>query len=164
MLERARATTLYGRLAEYPAFLQFVRYAMVGVLNVALFLGIFNLLLWAGAHTIAANAVAFFLTSLNSFALNKLWAFKDPRRQAVLRQYLVFVGFTMVGLGINTGVLYLLLIPLEPYGTLGKNAAALGAIPFSVAWNFLTYRRWTFKPGAHEGSGASVGSPRSSAR
>lgn len=143
--------------------LQFVRYALVGLLNVTLFFSIFNLLLWVGWHAIAANAVAFFLATLNSFALNKLWAFKDPRRHAVLRQYLVFLFFTLVGLAINTGVLSLLLIPLEPFGTLGKNAAALGAIPFSVAWNFLSYRRWTFKPHA-AASSTSEGSLRESVR
>lgn len=163
MFERARSTTLYAWLQRRPAALQFVRYAMVGVVNVTLFLGLFNLLLWIGWPTLAANALAFFLTSVNSFTLNKLWAFRDPRRSAVLRQYLVFVFFTLIGLGINTGVLYLLLVPLERFGTIGKNAAALGAIPFSVAWNFLSYRRWTFRPDA-AGSSASGGSLRSSVR
>ncbi len=163
MLQRARSSALYAWLRQRPAALQFVRYALVGLLNVTLFLGLFNLLLWAGWHTIAANAVAFFVTSVNSFTLNKLWAFKDPRRSAVLRQYLVFVFFTLIGLAINTSVLYLLLIPLEPFGTLGKNAAALGAIPFSVVWNFLSYRRWTFKPHA-AASSTSEGSLRESVR
>lgn len=131
-------------LTRHEAFGQFVRYAIIGCLNVVTFFTIFNLLLWAGVHTLVANAIAFFLTSIGSFLLNKAWAFKDRARQAVFRQYLVFVSFTLVGLALNTGVLTLLLIPLSRYGTLGKNLAALGALPVSVVWNFTTYRRWTF--------------------
>lgn len=140
-----RRTAIYERLSRYPAVLQFVRFATVGSLNVALYLLLFNVLLAVGLHTLAANAIAFVVTSINSFALNKTWAFKDRRRHALVRQYFVFVTFTLVGLAINSGVLSLLLIPLDRFGTLGKNAAALGAIPFSVAWNFNAYRRWTFR-------------------
>lgn len=154
---------MYARLARHPWLLQFVRYGLVGVVNVLLFFGLFNLLLWVGWPILGANALAFFLTSINSFTLNKLWAFRDQRRKAVIRQYLVFVTFTLIGLGINTGMLTLLLIRLERYGTIGKNLAALGAIPFSVAWNFFSYRRWTFKPGVR-GRGASATSHGASGR
>lgn len=145
VLDRARSSRLYARLSRRPALHQFVRFATVGVLNVVLYFSIFNLLLWLGLHTLASNAVAFLVSSVNSFTLNKLWAFKDPRREAIVRQYFVFVFFTLVGLAINSGVLWLLLIPLATYGTIGKNLAALGALPFSVAWNFTAYRRWTFR-------------------
>ena len=62
-----------------------------------------------------------------------------------MRQYLHFVSFTLVGLGLNTGVFSLLLIPLDQYGALGENAAAFLALPFSVLWNFTGYRYWVFK-------------------
>jgi len=145
VLERARQTALYDRLSRYPVLHQFVRFATVGTLNVVLYLLAFNVLLALGLHTLVSNGVAFVVSSINSFVLNKTWAFKDRSRDAVVRQYFVFVFFTFVGLAINTGVLSLLLIPLGRFGTLGKNAAAIGAIPFSVVWNFNAYRRWTFR-------------------
>lgn len=164
MLNRARSTRLYARLSGYPALHQFVRYALVGVLNVVVYLGIFNVLRVVDAHPNLAAAVAFFVTSIQSFTLNKLWAFRDPRREALMRQYLVFVFFTLVGLAINQAAFTVLLLPLRRFGRLGENAALIGALPFSVIWNFFSYRRWTFKPGAHAAAGASARSPGSSGR
>jgi putative flippase GtrA len=140
-------TKAYDRLAQYEIVGQFVRYATVGVLNVALFFTIYNGLLRAKVETHAAYVVAFAFTSVGSFFLNKRWAFRDERREAVLRQYLRFAFFTLIGLGISTGAFsaFLHLTPLQNHGTLGKNVAALAAVPFSVIWNFFTYRRWTFR-------------------
>ncbi len=163
MLLWFRSTALYARLSRYPTLHQFVRYALVGVLNVVTYFALFNLLLWAGLHIYLANAIAFLITSINSFVLNKLWAFKDHRREGVVRQYTIFVSFTLIGLAINTAALTVFLIPLGRYGIIGKNLAALLALPFSVAWNFLSYRKWTFKPAVRAGA-ASTRSPGSSVR
>lgn len=148
MLTRLRRSNAYARIGRHEVARQFVKYAIVGCINVAIYFAIFNLLLFAGVPALGANAVAFLFSSVNSFALNKVWSFRDPRREAVVRQYAVFVAFTLVGLALNTGAFSLLLIPLRGYGTLGKNLAAMLAIPVSVAWNFWSYRKWAFNPGA----------------
>lgn len=146
MHSELRSSAVYSRFARHEIVRQFVKYAIVGCLNVVLFLAIFNALLVVDVHVLAANALAFSVTSVNSFALNKLWSFRDRRRDAVVRQYFTFVFFTLIGLGLNTGMFSLLLIPLDQYGTLGKNGAALASLPVSVVWNFTSYRLWTFKP------------------
>jgi putative flippase GtrA len=147
VLTQFRSSRLYERVSKHEAVHQFVKYALIGGLNVIVHFGIFNLLVLAGVPPLAANAIGFFVGSINSFAWNKLWAFRDKRREAVLRQYLVFVFFTIVGLGLHTGAFALWLIPLGDHGKLGQNLALLLALPFSVIWNFTSYRLWTFKPG-----------------
>jgi putative flippase GtrA len=132
-------------VTEHETVRQFVRYATVGVFNVACFFALFNAFLKVGLHDLASYALAFGATSIVSFVLNKRWAFRDVRRGSVMRQYFLFLFFTAVGLGLNTTLFYLFLIPLRAHGTLGKNFAAMSAIPFSVAWNFTAYRLWTFK-------------------
>ena len=126
---------------------QFLRYAAIGVVNVLIFFTLFNIFTPAHAtraRTVAAYAAAFVITSLFSFTMNKIWAFKDTRRERIAHQYALFLVLTLVGLGLQTGVFALLLIPLHQYGRLGRNAAALPGIPISVLWNFFAYRRWTF--------------------
>ena len=147
MLTQFRSTKLYERVSRYEAVHQFVKYALIGGLNVVLHFAIFNLLSFIGLPPLAANAIGFFVGSINSFFWNKLWAFRDRRRDAVIRQYLRFVFFTLVGLGLHSAAFALLLIPLHPHGTLGENVALFLALPFSVAWNFTSYKLWTFKPG-----------------
>ena len=149
MLTQFRSSKTYERVTRHQVVHQFVKYAMIGVLNVCVHVGVFNLLvLTGGLPTLAANAIAFFVASINSFIWNKRWAFRDERRNAVLRQYLVFLFFTIVGLALHTGTFSLLLIPLDPHGTIGKNVALLLALPVSVIWNFTCYKLWTFTPGS----------------
>jgi putative flippase GtrA len=153
-------------LARYEIVGQFVRYATVGVFNVAFFLALYNGFLWARVETHVSYVLAFAITNVTSFLLNKRWAFRDRERDAVMRQYLRFASFTLIGLGISTGAFsaFLHLTPLERHGTLGKNIAALAAVPFSVAWNFFSYRRWTFRWAVPASSVAAERSPRASGR
>ena len=146
MLTQFRSSKTYERVTRHEIVHQFVKYAMVGILNVCVHVVIFNLLVLTGMATLGANALAFFVASINSFVWNKRWAFRDGRRNAVVRQYLVFLFFTVVGLALHTGAFSLLLVPLDPHGTLGKNVALLLALPVSVIWNFTCYKLWTFTP------------------
>lgn len=141
-----------SRFREHQALGQFVRYAIVGAANVAVYVTIFNVLRVVDTHPNLAAGVAFFVTSIQSFTLNKVWTFRDRRREALVRQYLVFVFFTIVGLAINQGVFTALLVPLDRLGRVGENLALVGALPFSVAWNFFSYRRWTFHHPGRVGS------------
>jgi putative flippase GtrA len=146
VLTQFRSSKTYERVTRHEVVHQFVKYAMVGIINVCVHVGIFNLLVLAGVPTLVANALAFFVASINSFIWNKRWAFRDGRRNAVIRQYLIFLFFTIVGLALHTGAFSLLLIPLDPHGTIGKNVALLLALPVSVIWNFTCYKLWTFTP------------------
>ena len=146
MLTQIRSSKLYRRAREHEVLGQFVRYAMVGVLNVTIYFLLFNIFLHIGLHPIAANAAAFFLTNFVSFFLQKRFAFRDDRRTSMVKQYLVFLFMTLIGLAIQTSAFTLFHIPLRHHGTLGSNLAALCALPFSVVWNFTAYRLWTFKP------------------
>jgi putative flippase GtrA len=144
VLTQFRTTKLYDRVSRHESIHQFVKYALIGGVNVLLHLGIFNLLVWAGLYHLAANAIGFFVGSTNSFIWNKVWAFRDPSRDAVIRQYLTFVFFTLVGLGLHTATFWLWLKVFGDNGRIGENIALLLAIPVSVLWNFNSYRRWTF--------------------
>lgn len=156
MLTGLRRSKVYTRLHRHEIVRQFVKYAMVGAVNTVMFFTLFNVLdTWI--HTVAAYAVAFFSTSVWSFALNKFWSFRDHRTERifVVRQYVLFAVLTLAGLALNTGAFRLALIPLAKYGRLGKNAAALCTSPLSILWNFTAYRRWIFK--AHPRATSTLG-------
>jgi putative flippase GtrA len=140
------------RLLRHEITGQFVRYALVGVLNVGISLVFFTLL----GRSAPATAIAFLVSNTISFFLNKRWAFRDERVD-VARQYVLFFVFTAVGLALFVGQFALYRIPLHRYGTNGKYAAYLLSLPLVVLWNFTAYRRWTFRAErrstAPEGSG-----------
>jgi putative flippase GtrA len=145
VLTQLRRTKVYASLERHEIVRQFVKYAMVGCLNVGLSLAIFNGLRIVGTPRLAASTVAFLFTSINGFVLNKTWSFRDKRTHRLTQQYFVFVFFTLIGLVLFSVAFRALLIPLEQYGRIGENAAFLSALPVSVLWNFTSYRRWTFK-------------------
>ncbi len=146
MLGQLRSSRLYARVGHHEIVRTFVKYAIIGGLNVVVFLTLFNLMRRVvGLDEVPAYVVAFVPTNVNSYFLNKRWAFRDERQDALFRQYLRFAFFTVVSLGISAGLFRLFLIPLNRYGWIGENIAALLPLPFSVAWNFASYRLWTFR-------------------
>lgn len=149
-----------SRLHSYPRRIwlhlpatmqQFVRYASVGLINMALFYGLFNILLAVGWTTLAAYMVSFSIVILNSFLWNKFWAFGDRNHSRITHQFALFVVWSIITLGLGTGAVSILLIPLERYGTLGRNLAAILVAPVTVAANFIVYHRWTFARPAAKG-------------
>ncbi len=128
------------RLRRHEIAGQFIRYALVGVLNVAVSLVLFTVF----GRSVPATMIAFVVSNTISFFLNKRWAFKDVRVD-VVRQYVLFFAFTGVGLALFVGQFALYRIPLDHYGTNGKYAAYLLSLPIVVLWNFTAYRRWTFR-------------------
>lgn len=145
MLSQLRRSKVYTWLGRHEIVRQFVKYALVGALNLTLFLGIFNGLRSIHVPVLGAYAAGFFTTNVLSFFLNKRWSFRDQRSHSVHRQYFLFAFLTLVGFGLSSTAFRLLLLPLHQFGRLGENAAALGAVPVSVLWNFMSYRRWAFK-------------------
>jgi putative flippase GtrA len=131
---------VYRRIRHHEIAGQFVRYALIGCLNVAVSLAVFTVL----GRSVPATAIAFVVSNTASFFLNKHWAFRDAHVD-VRRQYVLFFLFTAIGLGLFVGQFALYRIPLRHYGTDGKYAAYLASLPIVVGWNFTAYRRWTFR-------------------
>lgn len=150
MMVRARSTALYAAATRYPSVHQFVKYALVGLLNVGVGFVIYNILRTLKVSPLYAQGTGFLLTSVQSFFLNKHWSFRDTGRHSLLKGYLVFVSLTVVGMGLNLSAFRILLIELHRFGRIGENLALLGAIPVSVLWNFFAYRRWTFSSSSAE--------------
>jgi putative flippase GtrA len=123
---------------------QFARYSVVGLVNLGVFYGVFNLLLTLRWPTLVAYVLSLFIAFINSFLLNKFWAFRATGRERLANQLALFLLITLVTMGVGSAAVYLLLIPLAKYGRLGRNLAALLASPPTVVWNFIAYRRWAF--------------------
>ncbi len=86
---------------------QFVKFGIVGVSNTLLTLVVYTVLLKVfGVWYLAASAIGFAVGATNGFLLNRRWTFREhvgdaltPVRWAVVQS---------CGLGINEGLLYLL--------------------------------------------------------
>ena len=122
-------------------------------MNTGLDFLILNLLMWwtgiySGGWIILLNMISFSVAVFNSYFWNKYWTFRDKDRIDVkeLSQYIIV---TLIGVSINTGIVFLITTFVQPMFGLGPelwaNLAKVGATGFSLIWNFAGYKFFVFK-------------------
>lgn len=87
--------------------IRFIKFGMVGVLNTLVNWVIFFILNAFGMYYILANIIAYALGTIHSYLWNTLWVFKY-KEKASTDTTIKFVILNAVGLGLNTGILYVL--------------------------------------------------------
>jgi len=133
---------------------QFSRFIAVGLVNTAIDFAVLNLLSWttgiySGSGIILLNSVAFTAAVVNSYFMNKYWTF-GVRDGVKTSEVSKFLGVSLVGLGINTSLVYgittLIVLPLPQVGpALWENFAKAVATGASLIWNFIGYKLFVFK-------------------
>ena len=142
---------LAAQLGKKVAILwQVAKFGLVGILNTSIDFGILNFLMAAtsvtrGIGIIPINAVAVVAAVVNSFYWNKDWVFGQKQGAS----FLTFSVVTLIGLGINTAIVFLLTTFIGPIivdsQALWANLAKVLATIFSMVWNFLGYKLIVFK-------------------
>jgi putative flippase GtrA len=129
---------------------KFLKFATVGVSNVIIDFGVFNLLLLVHLNAYPASIISYVLAMTNSFYFNRRWTFQDGQRD-MWAQYLQFMAANAIGFLFNLGLVYLFTkyIDLGSY-TLTTNAAKLLAVGLIVIWNYGVSRYVIFKPNKPE--------------
>jgi putative flippase GtrA len=87
-----------------------------------------------------ANSTGFIFATSWNFVFNRVWTFHSLYPQVAM-QYFAFLSISVVGLGLNNLIVYIL------HGRLSMNfyVAKLVAVVMVTAWNFLMNYFFTFK-------------------
>lgn len=135
-----------------PTASQFMRYALVGVVNAIVDFSILNALsitlaVYSGALIIVIKSIAAGAVIIQSYLLNKYWTFRAFESRGPRE----FVKFALVNAGafaINTAIVYVMTTFLGPPEGVGpllwENMANALAIGVAVAWNFLGFKFLVF--------------------
>ena len=155
------ALPILALIAVYIAYLigrkflivfQFAKYATVGLANTAVDFGILNLLMWStriysGKNLFWLNSISFLVAVIHSYVWNKLWTFKAKEKTAAAKQFLQFLVVSIIGVLINSGIVYIITTWVNPMT--GKetwaNLAKVAATIISLLWNFIGYKFIVFK-------------------
>jgi putative flippase GtrA len=86
-----------------------------------------------------ANSAGFILAATSNYLLNRFWTFQSYNNR-VVTEYLSFILISVIGLGINNGVVYLLTEKLK----LNFYISKLFAIAVVTLWNFSMNSLFTF--------------------
>jgi putative flippase GtrA len=121
---------------------QFVKFAIVGVLNSGIqYLVFLFLYSFTGTQYLLASVIGYVAGMTNSYVLNRRWTFKS-RNQKLFTELSRFVAVNLVSLGVNLGLLYLLVST----GVMAPQWAQVLAIAGSTLVNFVLNKVWTFAP------------------
>jgi putative flippase GtrA len=116
---------------------QFVRFAVVGLVNTVITIVIYSLLLGVGTPYLLAAPLGFAAGSTNGYVFNRRWTLAASDS---MRTRATFVVVQALGAGLTS---LLVLLFVEAAGA-GKLVAYIAAIPPVTVGTFLANRRWTF--------------------
>lgn len=138
-----------------PLIIKFLKFGIVGASGMVVDFGVLILLRdLVGLPDLWANTISFTAAATSNYFLNRIWTFRSKDKE-VGKEYAKFLIVSIIGLGINNGVLYLssILWP-EAYNAsatlLGTNIDLfylfkLAAIAVTTLWNFFGNMLFTFK-------------------
>ncbi|MBU4082753.1 GtrA family protein [Patescibacteria group bacterium] len=133
---------------------QFSKFVLIGFLNTGIDFAILNLLMWqtgiySGRYIIILNAISFSVAVINSYFWNKLWIFRAGGTEKQAGEFAQFVAITLVGMALNTAVVYSITTLVSPMfglsAELWANLAKVAATGISLVWNFAGYKFIVFK-------------------
>jgi putative flippase GtrA len=92
------------------------------------------------AHKYLANALGFSIAATFNYFLNRVWTFHSDNPD-IGTEYMEFIAVAVVGLGINTAVLYFLHHNMK----MNFYVAKIIATGVTVFWNFVANYLYTFR-------------------
>ncbi|GAC1413012.1 MAG: hypothetical protein NVSMB66_3760 [Candidatus Doudnabacteria bacterium] len=138
---------------ENKEFIQFVKFALIGVANTAVNIGVFNYFvnatgLTSGVPIIVISSVSFLASAINSYIWNTHWSFNQNFNNS-LRPFESFFIITFLGLLINDTAIIIVssIFSASASAKVLVNVANLCGIIFAMFWNFFNYKFLVFKKG-----------------
>ncbi len=121
-------------------FLRFFKFGVVGVLGTCIDFST-TWLLKEKCHVkkFVANTIGFVVAASSNYILNRIWTWQSQSQQ-VVEEYIKFFGVSLVGLGLNTLILYLLNEKVR-WSFWWSKVLATGVV---MIWNFLANNFFTF--------------------
>jgi putative flippase GtrA len=126
---------------SWPFVWKFLKFGVVGFSGVFVDFGFTYICKeWLKIPKYIANAIGFSIAASSNYLLNRLWTFHSHNPQ-VMMEYSQFLGISLIGLGINTLILWILVSKYNKHFYLSK----LFAIGVVTIWNFLANYFITFR-------------------
>jgi len=129
---------------------QFIKFALIGVVNTGIDFGIYVILtrfIPTAIPYVLASVISFVIATTFSFFANRTWTFLRTDK-ATVGEAARFYATTLSGLALNSGLLYVLVRFLGVNDLLSKVFATV----VTIFWNFLFKKFYVFVPKKEEGS------------
>jgi putative flippase GtrA len=134
--------------------IQFGKSFLVGILNSAIDMGVFDSLIWFssvahGWFPVFFKTISFSCGAVNSYFWNKFWTFQKHDTENKAKEAAQFFLITIGGLLIHSMVIYVMINIVGANFAINERMWAsisnMAAIFIGFAWNFLGYKFIVFK-------------------
>jgi putative flippase GtrA len=123
------------------------KFGIVGVVNFALDVFLFNALRSGGVGPLESKTIAVTVAATSSYFMNRHWSFAHRARSGVRREYVLFIVLSAVGLVIALTCLAVSHYALGFKSQLADNVAGNGiGTVLGTVWRFWSFKRWVFLP------------------
>ncbi len=131
-----------GNIEMQKLMKQIFRFAVVGGTAFVIDYGVlFILNEWLGVNYIIASALSFSISVIYNYILSILWVFDPNEEQSKQEQFIVFMVLSIIGLGINTLIMW---ISVEQF-KLPVMFSKVIATAVVMVYNFITRKLYLEK-------------------
>lgn len=131
---------IFDKEFVYPFIREYIFFCLAGMINLAVYMGLYNLLLVLSIHYLVANAVGFLASTVCAYYLNKVFVFRNKDKKQLksfLKTFFVYV------LTFAAGEL-LLAFYVDTLNVAEEIAPLINTTLFTPV-NFVLNKYWAFK-------------------
>lgn len=119
-------------------FQQIARFGVIGVLAFVIDYGfLYAFTEWLGIHYLISSVLSFSISVIFNYIASVLWVFDVKQETSKTRNFILFIVFSVIGLGINQLVMWLGVESLGLHYMLVK----IFATAVVMVWNFVTRKK-----------------------
>ena len=128
---------------------QFIKFAIVGVINTSIHTLIFNIASALGFHYLISQTLGYFVSSINGFLMNYKLVFKadNADKTTVIRYYATYTMSFIIMLVMS--YIYVDLLGLNPtidfFSIVTVKVLPLLTLVVTVPFNFILSKYWVYK-------------------
>jgi putative flippase GtrA len=126
---------------------ELAKFGTIGVVNLAVNLSVTNVLWLTVLHDgeVKAKAIGTIVATTAAYFMNRHWTYRDRPKSTLRREYALFFFFNLVGLVIESAVVYVGKYNLHLTHWIALNAFAGIGIVIGTIFRFWAYRTHVFK-------------------
>lgn len=118
---------------------QILKFGVVGVIAFLIDYGLLYVFTeWCGIYYLVSSIMSFSISVIFNYIASVVWVFDVNKKYSKLRNFVLFVVFSVIGLGINQLIMWLGVEKLNIYYMIVK----LGATAIVMVWNFITRKKF----------------------
>lgn len=119
-------------------FQQIARFGVIGIIAFFIDYGLlYAFTEWMGIHYLVSSIFSFSISVIFNYVASVRWVFDVKKQHSKTRNFLLFIVFSVIGLGINELIMYVGVDGLNLHYMLVK----IGATAIVMVWNFLTRKK-----------------------